>query len=88
MHVFESIHIILMLLSYVIKKTGRLSLSEKHKILSFLGEIIKQTDFKPLLDCRKSFSTCKIQAVHRRPNITHNSSNLSCIDKLSIEHSQ
>jgi len=88
MHVFESIHIILMLLSYVIKKTGRLSLREKHKILAFMGEVIKQTDFKPLLDCHTSFSVCKIQEEHRRRNITHSSSNLFCTDKWSIEDSR
>lgn len=45
MHVIDSIRIILMLLSYVMRKTGRLTFEEKCNILSFMCELIRRTDF-------------------------------------------
>jgi len=45
MHVVESIRIILMLLSYVMQKTGRLTVEEKCKMLEFMGQVVTHTEF-------------------------------------------
>jgi hypothetical protein len=49
MHVVDSIQIILMLLSYVMQKTGRLTFEEKCKILQFAGKLTSETTFEARL---------------------------------------
>jgi|SaaInl0LU_22_DNA_1037365.scaffolds.fasta_scaffold02093_2 hypothetical protein len=49
MHVVDSIRIILMLLSYVMQKTGRLTFEEKCKILQFVGKLTSETTFEARL---------------------------------------
>ena len=66
MYVIESIRITLMLLSYVMQKTGRLTFDEKCKILEFIGELVKRTEFTPRLsDTCISDTKCIDQSENR-----------------------
>lgn len=69
MHVIESIKIILMLLSYVMQKTGRLTFEEKCKMLSFVGELIKHTDFVPCISDKEYSSLSENQLPSTTKNI-------------------
>lgn len=76
MHVIESIRIILMLMSYVMQKTGRLTFEEKCKILSFVCEITKHTEFSPCIS-DKVYSG---QSGSQLPSTMKNIMNLVDID--------
>lgn len=69
MHVIESIRIILMLMSYVMQKTGRLTFEEKCKILSFICELTKHTEFAPCISDKAYSDQSKIQLPSTVKNI-------------------
>jgi len=81
MHVVDSIRILLMLLSYAIQKTGRLTFEEKCKMLEFAGKLAANTTFTPLLSGDGVFvSKYKHLAINPCQNITHSNLNPACID--------
>ena len=79
MHVVHSIYMILMLLSYVFQKTGRLTFEEKCKLLEFMGMIVRETVFPPLVLC-KSDTKCTNLLSNQGGNTSNNNLNLVCID--------
>jgi hypothetical protein len=75
MHVLDSIRILLMLMSYVMQKTRRLTFEEKHKIIEFMGRLVTHSDFTtPRLSqiYAGSEPVCTGQETHLIENTSHN----------------
>lgn len=73
MHVTDSIRILLMLLSHVMQKTGRLTFEEKCKMLEFIGTVAKHTEFTPRLsNSGESAKLCINPISHLEENKVHN----------------
>lgn len=74
MHVTDSIRILLMLLSHVMQKTGRLTFEEKCKMLEFIGTVAKHTEFRPSLsNYDESVQLYTNPILHLEENKVHNS---------------
>jgi len=88
MHVVDSIRILLMLLSYVIQKTGRLTFEEKCKMLEFAGTLAKHTEFRPRISGDDTSARACIHLIQDLQRNTGRSNlNLACIGTPSIEDS-
>jgi len=88
MYVVDSIRILLMLLSYVMQKTGRLTFEEKCKMLEFIGTLAKHTEFTPRISGDDTSARACIDLIEDLQRNTRRSNlNLACIDTPSTEDS-
>lgn len=86
MHVVDSIRVLLMLLSYVMQKTGRLTFEEKCKMLEFIGALAKHTEFRPRISGDDTSARVCIHLIEDlRRNTGRSNSNPACIDIPSTE---
>ena len=84
MHVVDSIRILLMLLSYVMQKTGRLTFEEKYKMLEFIGTLAKHTTFTPRISGDDTTARACIHLIEDLQRSTSRSNlNPACIDTQS-----
>lgn len=84
MHAVDSIRILLMLLSYVMQKTGRLTFEEKCKMLEFIGTLAKHTEFTPRISGDDTSARACIHLIEGlQRNTSRSNSNLACIGTLS-----
>lgn len=84
MHVVDSIRVLLMLLSYVMQKTGRLTFEEKCKMLEFVGTLAKHTTFTPRISGDDTTARACIHLIEDlQRNTVRSNLNPACIDRPS-----
>lgn len=88
MYVVDSIRILLMLLSYVMQKTGRLTFEEKCRMLEFVGTLAKHTEFTPRLSYDDTSAQACIYLIEDLlRNTGRSNSNPACIGTQSTRGS-